>query len=110
MNDQNPSPLDVCLQQQLRNNSTYIADDGFSQAIIARLPRRRLIVVGAMGGLIAFVGILIAALVAVPLVITPLVYWAAGLTLVSVFKMGLLMAGIILVVSALWMARQFDWI
>ena len=47
-----------------------------------------------MGGLIAFVGILIAALVAVPLVITPLVYWAAGLTLVSVFKMGLLMAGL----------------
>ncbi|HRH77185.1 MAG TPA: hypothetical protein PK129_07535, partial [Cellvibrionaceae bacterium] len=100
----------ICLHQQLHNNSTYIADDGFSQAINARLPRRRLIVVGAMGGLIAFVGILIAALVAVPLVITPLVYWAAGLTLVSVFKMGLLMAGIILAVSALWMARQFDWI
>lgn len=108
MPDQNSQPFETVLKQQLRNNTAYIADDGFSQNVMARLPRRSIVSLGLLGWVVASLGVVLGLLFALPLLAVPIFYWAAGLTLVSLVKIGLAMAVFILAISVFWMARELD--
>lgn len=107
--EQTPAHLfDEVLKQQLHNSSTYIADEGFSAALMQRLPRRRFRL-GIMGWLAVSIGSLVGAFFAVPALLAPVFIWAAALNLASVVQIGLAMAAVTLVFAAGWMARQLDW-
>ncbi|HMW72330.1 MAG TPA: DUF5056 domain-containing protein, partial [Cellvibrionaceae bacterium] len=81
--------FDTQLKQHLRNSTAYIADDGFSHALMNRLPARSVWPLRSLGLLIACLGLMLAVVFAGPVLLAPVFYWAAGLTAVGVIKIGL---------------------
>ncbi len=102
--------LEMLLKQHLRNSTPYIDDDGFSQNLIKRLPPKPMVSFRQIGLIIACLGVLLAGVFAGPVLLAPVFYWAAGLTVLGLFKIGLVMGVFILIATTAWMARELDWL
>ncbi|HEY6528038.1 MAG TPA: hypothetical protein VIZ65_05050 [Cellvibrionaceae bacterium] len=102
--------FDRVLTQQLRNATPYIADAGFSEAVMQRLPQ--LNKASNFGVGLSVVGGLLAAVIciyALPALVAPVVFWANSLNLVGLIHLGLWSLVSILGAVVAWLSRQLDW-
>ena len=105
----NHHDFDAFLRQSLHNQSPYIADEGFSEAVVAKLPKRRVM---------PWANAIAAFLIAV--IVVSLVPWMAVITTVSAAAINLNLSTLLVVGGGLtcatfvgctlWMARELNWI
>lgn len=101
--------FDAFLSQSLRNQSPYIADEGFSAAVVAKLPKRRLM--PWANAIAAFlIGLIVVSLVPWMTVITTVSAAALNLNLSTLLVVGGGLTCATFASCTLWMAREFNWI
>jgi hypothetical protein len=103
--------FDQILTQQLHNTTPYIADAGFSEAVMQRLPQLNKASNFGIGFSVA--GVLLAVVIciyALPALVAPVVFWANSLNLAGVLHLGIWSSVLILGAVVAWLSRQLDWL